>query len=141
MFLRVIYYKIGFISGYILADGGYDVWLGNSRGSLYSRNHTHLNVNSKEFWNFSFHEMGIIDIPAIIDYILATTKNESLFYIGHSQGCTIFYVLCSEMPKYNSKIKAHFSLAPAVFIKHVRSPLFLIFFVANYHITVSYITY
>uniref|UniRef100_A0A2C9LZB8 Partial AB-hydrolase lipase domain-containing protein n=1 Tax=Biomphalaria glabrata TaxID=6526 RepID=A0A2C9LZB8_BIOGL len=37
---------------YILADAGADVWLGNSRGTIYSTNHTHLNPKKKEFWQF-----------------------------------------------------------------------------------------
>lgn len=39
---------------YLLADRGYDVWLGNARGNTYSRNHTKWNpdVDKKEFWDF-----------------------------------------------------------------------------------------
>ncbi|XP_067203847.1 gastric triacylglycerol lipase-like [Linepithema humile] len=38
--------------GFILADAGYDVWLGNARGSLYAREHTHSSVKEKDYWDF-----------------------------------------------------------------------------------------
>ncbi|CAK9801051.1 Gastric triacylglycerol lipase [Anthophora plagiata] len=74
--------------GYILANAGYDVWLGNNRGNVYSRNHTSILPTDRHFWNFSYHELGIYDLPAMIDYILERTNNEQLFYIGHSQAFT-----------------------------------------------------
>jgi len=71
----------------------------------------------------SWHEMGTKDLPAVIDYILRTTGSEQIFYAGHSMGTTMFYVLCSERPEYNSKIRAMFSLAPIAFMSHMKSPL------------------
>lgn len=49
---------------FLLSKSGYDVWLGNARGNLYSRKHVWFCPikNSKEFWNFSWHEMGSKDL-------------------------------------------------------------------------------
>ena len=40
--------------GYILADNGYDVWLGNIRGNAYSQRHKNLEKTQSEFWNWRF---------------------------------------------------------------------------------------
>ncbi|XP_058834372.1 lipase 3-like isoform X2 [Topomyia yanbarensis] len=91
---------------FILADAGYDVWLGNARGTRFSRKNLNLNPKSAAFWDFSWHEIGINDLPAMIDYILLHTKQRKLFYIGHNQGVTAMLALLSEKPAYNRKIIA-----------------------------------
>jgi len=108
---------------YLLADAGYDVWMGNARGNTYSKKHVSLSPSNGAFWDFSWHEMGTKDLPAVIDYILRTTGSEQIFYVGHSMGTTMFYALCSVRPEYNSKIRAMFSLAPIAFMSHMKSPL------------------
>jgi pimeloyl-ACP methyl ester carboxylesterase len=67
--------------------------------------------------------MGTKDLPKVIDYILQTTGSDQIFYAGHSQGTTMFYVLCSELPEYNTKIRAMFSLAHVAFMSNARSQL------------------
>jgi hypothetical protein len=48
----------------IAARLGYDVWLGNSRGNKYSRDHERLDpdLNAKEFFDFTFTEMANLDV-------------------------------------------------------------------------------
>lgn len=113
--------------GYRLANENCDVWLSNTRGTFYGQNHTTLNPfgSSKErktFWSFSYHEMGVFDLPAIIDYILLQTNVQKLHFIGHSQGTAAFFVMASERPEYNQKIQLMHALAPIAFVKHVVSP-------------------
>nr|XP_033339533.1 gastric triacylglycerol lipase-like [Megalopta genalis] len=109
--------------GYLLADAGYDVWLGNNRGNVYSKNHRTLISTDRRFWDFSYHELGICDLPATIDYILGRTKRERVFYIGHSQGTTQFWVMMSQRPEYNEKIALMVGLAPVSFTGNMRGPI------------------
>ncbi|KAF2889576.1 hypothetical protein ILUMI_16597, partial [Ignelater luminosus] len=119
--------------GFILADRGYDVWLANYRGSTWSRKHINLNpdVDRKEFWDWSFQDIGSYDLPAFVDYILHATKHENLFYIGHSQGTINFFLLNSEKPEYNKKFRLMVALGPAAYFANPRTPL--IRFLSDYH--------
>ncbi|EDW95163.1 lipase 3 [Drosophila yakuba] len=109
---------------YLLADAGYDVWLGNARGNIYSRNNVLISLNSHKFWHFDWHEIGTIDIPAMIDYILADTGYDQIHYAGHSQGTTVYLVMLSERPEYNALIKSGHMLAPCAFFEHGTSFIF-----------------
>ncbi|KAL9707285.1 hypothetical protein quinque_010803 [Culex quinquefasciatus] len=75
---------------FLVADSGYDVWLGNNRGTTFSKNHSTLDPKSKQFWDFSFHELGVYDLPAMVNYILQATNSEKLHYVGHSQAPVAF---------------------------------------------------
>ncbi|EGI59255.1 Lipase 1 [Acromyrmex echinatior] len=100
---------------FLLADKGYDVWLGNVRGTSYCRSHVKLSPRNKEFWQFSFHEIAMRDLPAMIDYTLDHTKQKSLYFVNISMGSTILFILLSLKPEYNAKIKLAVCLAPIAF--------------------------
>ncbi|CAD1473127.1 unnamed protein product, partial [Heterotrigona itama] len=70
-----------------------------------------------------WHEIGIYDIPAMIDHITEQTKQEKIFLVTHSQGGTAFFVMASERPEYQEKIIAHSALAPAVFMSRTGASL------------------
>lgn len=113
---------------YMLADAGYDVWMGNTRGNTYSRAHLTLKPDGrrkerKQFWDFSWHECGMFDLPAMIDYILLNnTDFEKIHYVGFSQGTTAFFVMASRRPEYNEKILLMNALAPIAFMENLRTP-------------------
>ncbi|CAH0694148.1 unnamed protein product [Spodoptera exigua] len=112
---------------YILAEEGFDVWMGNARGNYYSRRHVRLNPDallSTAFWQFSWDEIGNIDLPTMIDYALEVSGQERLHYIGHSQGTTSFFVLGSMRPEYNAKIISMHAMAPVAYMANNRN-LFL----------------
>ncbi|XP_055906018.1 lipase 3-like [Eupeodes corollae] len=104
--------------GFLLSKAGYDVWLGNARGNTYSRNHANLKVNgvlNDKFWDFSWHEIGMIDLPTMLKYVLNETGVEQVTYFGHSQGTTTFFVLNSMQPEYNKIFKSAHLLSPVAY--------------------------
>ncbi|XP_014260504.1 lipase 3-like [Cimex lectularius] len=103
---------------YRLVDSGYDVWVTNNRGAPYGKNHTKLTPDDQEFWDYSVHELGYYDVPALIDYILKQTGYSKLTYIGHSQGTSQFFIMGSTRPEYNDKVNVMAALGPVAYLDH-----------------------
>jgi lysosomal acid lipase/cholesteryl ester hydrolase len=101
---------------------GFDVWIGNSRGNKYSK---YAEIRSgkdastissdKAYWDYSFHEMGMYDLPANIDQILKVNcSGEKIIYFGHSQGGASVLAGMSENIDYFKKyLRTVVLLAPA----------------------------
>lgn len=98
-----------------VAHAGYDVWLGNNRGCVYSRGHVSLNANKdfKEFYDYSFYELGKYDAPAQIDFVRSVTGHDKISYIGHSQGTSqMFSALAEGHGNLKDKINLFVALCP-----------------------------
>jgi len=112
--------------GYILTDMGYDVWLGNFRGSNYSIGHTTLKTADIDYtyWDFSMGEMGKYDLPAMIDYIIESTDYDQIHYVGHSMGTQTFWIMENYHQGYAiTKVLSMSALAPVAYVGKTSSPL------------------
>uniref|UniRef100_A0A1I8MQ42 Lipase n=1 Tax=Musca domestica TaxID=7370 RepID=A0A1I8MQ42_MUSDO len=111
---------------FLLADRGYDVWLGNARGNLYARKHRRLSIHQGDFWRFSWHEIGYYDLAATIDYILQNATEvaeKSLHYVGHSQGTTILTVLMTMREEYQQYLRTVNLWSPVIFLDNTENRL------------------
>jgi len=108
----------------MLLEQGYDVWVGNNRGTIQCLEHIDKkNFNWKstwsKYWEFSFDEMAEYDLPTMIEYITEISGFDKITYIGHSQGTAQFFAKTALDPEYvNSKIKAFVALSPVLYVKN-----------------------
>eukprot|EP01062_Namystynia_karyoxenos_P010031 TRINITY_DN13554_c0_g1_i1.p2 TRINITY_DN13554_c0_g1~~TRINITY_DN13554_c0_g1_i1.p2 ORF type:complete len:260 (+),score=75.55 TRINITY_DN13554_c0_g1_i1:678-1457(+) len=117
----------------MLHDAGYDVWIGNNRGNVFSLQNSKLDISEKPFWQaIDFDTMASIDLPTCLDYVLKATGQTKVYYAGHSQGTLQLFAALSRhylMPDGStvaSKLAVAAMLAPVAYIHHTRSLLFKI---------------
>ncbi|KAJ6298762.1 hypothetical protein OIU76_019841 [Salix suchowensis] len=105
----------------ILADRGFDVWIANTRGTRYSCRHTSLQPNEPGFWNWSWDEMVVFDLPAVFDYVYSQTGQKA-HYVGHSLGTLIALASFSEGLLVD-KLKSAVLLSPIAYLSHMNTAL------------------
>ena len=124
---------------FIFAKNNFDVWISNSRGNKYCKEHEKYDNKSFEFWQFSFHEMGLYDIPAVINFINSINKSgEKIIYFGHSQGTSLMFSgLTQKFDFYKNNIKLFVALAPVARLANIGSKILSILSKISIHKLVS----
>jgi pimeloyl-ACP methyl ester carboxylesterase len=115
---------------FILADAGYDVWLGNNRGCKWSM----PSCDTEECWDFSFDECKHLDVfghlltffaviqydfPDMIDFALSKSHASSLTYIGHSQGTLQGFGGLAYNTEVQKKVNLFVALAPVAYVYNI----------------------
>jgi predicted alpha/beta hydrolase len=73
---------------------------------------------------FSFHEMGLFDIPSQIDLIKKKTKDSQIIYVGHSMGSTSGLIYASlKSQQVKTSIKAFIFMAMPCYFEYSTSLL------------------
>ena len=109
-----------------LWEAGYDVWLGNNRGTSHSQRHIqyHPEKEPKKYWDFSFAEIGMHDLPAMIKEIKHQLREQhmeddsyknidKLVYFGYDQGATaMLYGLAKKELEFLHDVSEVILMAP-----------------------------
>ncbi|MQL74157.1 hypothetical protein Taro_006539 [Colocasia esculenta] len=106
---------------YVLADAGFDVWIANTRGTRWSRRHVSLNPSSPAFWNWSWDELVLHDLPTTFDFVYRQT-GQKLDYVGHSMGTLVALASFSER-RLVDKVRSAALLSPVSYLSHMTTPI------------------
>ncbi|VDK38679.1 unnamed protein product [Anisakis simplex] len=93
-----------FVAAFLFADAGFDVWMGNVRGNIYSTEHEKFSRSTDEYWRFSWDEMSKYDLDAMINRVLQITKQPDLYYVAHSQGTLIMFTKLATDQQFATKV-------------------------------------
>ena len=96
---------------FALLKEGFDVWLGNIRGNIFSHGHVSKNPDDSKsgYDDYSIDDFVQYDLPAMIKFVKSKTGGKKMSYIGHSQGTTIFFMLVMDNPTLAEESFDHFA--------------------------------
>ncbi|XP_060623034.2 lipase member M-like [Anolis sagrei] len=117
--------------GFMLADAGHDVWIGNNRGNSWCRKHQNVSADQEQYSKYSFEEMAKYDLPAIIYFIVGKTGAPKIHFVGFSQGATQGLIAFSSMPRVAENIRMFHALAPLSTLKNSPSPFVKLMFLPD----------
>ena len=102
-----------------LAKYGYDVWLGNSRGTKYSDKSFNDPQDEKERWAFTMHQMAIYDLQAELRTIEEETGSKLVTYLGLGQGSflMLYALALLEESFFAERLYKFVALAPCFYIE------------------------
>ncbi|KAH7315994.1 hypothetical protein KP509_21G073400 [Ceratopteris richardii] len=107
--------------GFMLADKGYDVWIGNTRTTRFSYGHTSYTKEDEGFWDWSVDELAKYDLPAMIGLVQNQTGLKPHF-IGFSQGTQQAFAAFSEERLLDMVSKTVY-MAPVAYVRNVHAPI------------------
>jgi predicted alpha/beta hydrolase len=88
---------------------------------------------------FSFDQMALLDLPAMITYVTRTAGVKQVHYLGHSQGTVMGFAGFSSNHTLASMVKQFYALAPVAKVGHIESPIRLLSPLAsNVEVSVHY---
>jgi len=109
---------------YMLSDAGFDVWLGNARGNVFSLTNTNMSIDTTEFWDaVDTDNMAATDVPTILSYVRGASNVSRVHWVGHSQGGGILVLALAKLPALRDQLASSVLLAPGVHEKHLKVPL------------------
>lgn len=75
------------------------------------------------FWNFTWDDFALTDLPTQINYVLQFTGVKTLSYMGHSQGTIQAFAGFIRNHTLAAQVNLYIALAPVAYVGHVEGLL------------------
>eukprot|EP00249_Psilotum_nudum_P008097 c21042_g1_i5 orf=542-1813(+) len=106
---------------FLLADAGYDVWIGSTRSSIFSYGHVTYKRSDEEFWDWTWDDLVAHDLPSMLRFVHNETQ-QTILYVGYSQGTMTGFASFSHN-QMAQLVKKVVMLSPIAYLNHVSSPV------------------